>query len=397
MATHQPGVVVTEKTLNAPRAEVRSAVPLFIGYTEKGTAFTLQAVNSFNQYESLFGAAPRRLDEHSQVGVLYYALKHYFDNEGGGGFVLSLGTYQQAATVSGSQLLVALADPRIGKALAGQPTITLVAFPDMLLLPENDLALWQQAWQTLLNLCQCRSGLFALLETPDTPSNAINCLSTFTGTYREWGAAYWPRLISEYQDEGHPVIVPPSAAMAAAIERVDNTAGIWSAPANVLLSKVLDTTQSHLWVNDRLVNGNASFNLIRSFPGRGVRVWGCRTLSTDARSPTRYVQVRRLLSYIENNASRLARMFIFEANSEITWYKIKGQVSNWLNMLWVEGGLFGAEEEQAFSVKLGLDETMTVEDVRAGVMIMNIRIAPLYPAEFIELSLQFDMSLDRTV
>jgi len=397
MANNQPGVVITEKNLSAPRTETRSAVPIFIGYTEKGAGYTLQAVDDFNEYQEIFGGAPHVINEGSSVGILYYSMKHYFDNEGSGGFVLSLGTYDTVLNMNGAQLLVALSDPRIGAAIAGQPKITLIAFPDMVLLPDGEPYLWQRAWQLLLNLCQCRSGLFALLETPDSPDNAVNCVSNFTGTYREWGAAYWPRLVSEYYEDGRPVVVPPSAAVAAAIERVDNSAGVWTAPANVVLSKVIDTTQSYLWVNNKLVNGNASFNLIRSFPGRGVRVWGCRTLSTVANSPSRYVQVRRLLSYIESNVSRLAMMFIFETNSEITWYKVKGQVSNWLNMLWVAGGLFGAEEEQAFSVKLGLDETMTEEDVRAGIMIMNIRLAPLYPAEFIELSLQFDMSTDRSM
>ncbi|MFJ3368116.1 phage tail sheath family protein [Pseudomonas sp. NPDC086251] len=394
MPTPQPGVVVSETTLSITRAETRSAVPLFIGYTEKGPTSTLQAVNDFSEYQNIFGGASRVVNEPFSEGVLYYCMKHYFDNEGSGGFVLSLGRY---ANRTGAQIVTALGDPLIANAIAGQPLITLIAFPDTVLLPDDSPSLWHEAWQLLLNLCQCRSGLFALLETPDLGANVNNCLNTFVGTHRGWGAAYWPRLVSEYRDNDRPVVIPPSAAVAAAIERVDKAAGVWTAPANVVLSKVIDTTQPPLALHDQSVNSNAGVNLIRSFPGRGVRIWGCRTLSPELNSPACYVQVRRLLSYIETNASRLARMFVFERNNEITWYKVKGQVSNWLNLLWVEGGLFGAQEEQAFSVHLGLDETMTEDDVRAGIMILNVRVAPLYPAEFIELSLQFDLSGDRSL
>jgi uncharacterized protein len=393
MDNRQPGVIVTEKNITSPQAEVGSAVPLFIGYTAKGEAYALQPIENFPEYEEVFGGPMHLANGQHNACILYYAVKHYFDNKGSGGFVLSLGSYNEAEQSDSEQILAAFRDPRIAAAIAGQQRITLVAIPDMVLFPDAQTSLWQEAWQILLNLCQCRSGLFGLLETPDHSLDVINCLTTFVGTGREWGAAYWPRLVTPYYQEEHPVVVPPSAALAALIERIDDTAGVWTAPANVALSKVIKPTQSYLWVNDHLVNGDASFNLIRSFPGRGTRVWGCRTLSTDAASSSRYVQTRRLLSYIESNASQLARLFVFEPNSEITWYKVKGQVSNWLHKLWLQGGLYGTEESQAYSVKIGLDETMTDADIQQGIMIMNIKLSTLYPAEFIELSLQFDMSV----
>jgi phage tail sheath protein FI len=392
MDNQQPGVIVTEKNITSPSYDVSSAVPLFIGYTEKGNSYTLYPVDDFSEYEALFGGPMKQKVIGNNTSVLYYSLKHYFDNGGSGGFVLSLGSYTEAETSSPEEVLATFRDSRIAIAVAGQPRITLVAIPDMVLLPDGSVFLWQNAWQTLLDLCQCRTGLFGLLETPDRPDKVIECLASFMGIGREWGAAYWPRLVTSYDQEGHPVVVPPSAALAAVIEYVDNSAGVWTAPANIDLAKVIKPTQSYLWVNDHLVNGDASFNLIRSFPGRGTRVWGCRTLSTGADSPLRYVQTRRLLSYIETNTSQLVRMFVFEPNSEITWYKVKGQVSNWLHKLWLQGGLYGTEESQAYSVKAGLDETMTEADVKQGIMIVNIRLATLYPAEFIELSLQFDMS-----
>lgn len=391
MGSHQPGVIVSEGVITSSDVEIKSAVPLFIGYTATGAAYTLCPIGSLAEYEKRFGGPMLENDDADQTSILYFAIRHYFDNGGAGGFALSLGGYDKAAQNSSEQTLADFKDPRITTAVAGQTRITLISIPDMVLLPDWEVARWQEAWQTLLNICQCRNGLFGLLEMPDDPNNAISCLTSFDGTGREWGAAYWPRLVSTYSQAGKPVLIPPSAALAAVIESIDAALGVWTAPANVELSKVIMPSQSYLWVNDRLDYGGASFNLIRSFPGRGTRVWGCRTLTKDGNSSQRYIQVRRLLSYIESNVSELARMFVFEPNSEITWYKVKGQVTNWLHKLWLQGGLFGDEEDQAYSVKVGVNESMSVDDVLQGKMIMNIRLSTMYPAEFIELSLTFEM------
>ncbi|RUL79071.1 phage tail sheath family protein [Dyella choica] len=393
MESRQPGVSVTERSLIAPQNKISSAVPLFIGYTQTGEAYALQAIDDFSEYVEMFGAAhvstlPAATRAH--VDVLYYAVRHYFDNGGSGGFVLSLGSYGEAERSSNEEIVAAFADPRIAEAIKGELSITLVAIPAMVLLPDSAVTLWQKSWQIVLGYCQCRSGLFGLLEAPDDAAAVRRCLTEFTGTGREWGAAYWPRLLTDYADK--TVVVPPSAALAATIERIDYNLGVWTAPANVALSNVIKPTQSHLQVEDQLEYGGSSFNLIRDFPGRGVRIWGCRTLAAGAGSPWRYVQVRRLVSYIESNVSQLAQMFVFEPNHEITWYKIKGQVSNWLYKLWLNGGLYGVEADDAFDVRLGLHETMTEADVAAGKMIMKIRLTTLHPAEFIELGLQFDMT-----
>lgn len=88
--------------------------------------------------------------------------------------------------------------------------------------------------------------------------------------------------------------------------------------------------------------------------------------------------------------AQLIRLYTFEPNNELTWMKCKGQSYNWLRQLWLQGGLYGAQEDEAFNVLLGLNETMTEDDVRAGKMIVKIELAILFPAEFIEVSLVFD-------
>ncbi|WP_368565936.1 phage tail sheath C-terminal domain-containing protein [Pseudoxanthomonas sp. UTMC 1351] len=386
MPSPQPGVVVTERALASPQGDVGSAIPLFIGYTERGSAFDLQVVPNFSSYLDVFGGPPDPTGAAASC-VLYYAVRHYFDNGGGGGFALSLGSYDTAQI--DEHFVLALSDARLREAISGQPHITLIMVPDSVVIPDADAASWQQTWRAVLGLCQCRPGLFGLLETPDDPLCLAACLADFTDPGGEWGAAYWPRLIVEDADNRRAVVIPPSTTLAVTIERNDEISGVWSAPANLELANVIKTTQSHLLAEPSGLW--APFNLIRSFPGRGTRAWGCRTLAPSPDAPMRYVQLRRLLSYIELNLTRLARMFVFEPNNEITWFKVKGQMSNWLHRLWQDGGLRGTEEQEAFDVALGLNETMTEADLLAGKMIARVRIAAMHPAEHIELSLQFDM------
>lgn len=386
MSNQPPGVVVTERVLPPPQGDVGSAIPLFIGYTERGPAYDLRAVPNFSSFREVFGGPPDPAGAAASC-VLYYAIRHYFDNGGSGGFALSLGSYDSVQI--DERFVLALSDVRLREAVSGQPHITLIMAPDVVLIPDANAATWQQTWRALLGLCQCRPGLFGLLETPDDPLCLAASLAGFADPGGEWGAAYWPRLIVEDADGLGAVVIPPSTTLAVTIERNDELSGVWSAPANLELANVITTTRSHLLTQPTAPG--APFNLIRSFPGRGTRAWGCRTLAPSPDAPMRYVQLRRLLSYVELNLTRLARMFVFEPNNEITWYKVKGQMSNWLHRLWQDGGLRGTEEHEAFDVALGLNETMDEADLLAGKMIARVRIAAMHPAEHIELCLQFDM------
>lgn len=190
--------------------------------------------------------------------------------------------------------------------------------------------------------------------------------------------------------EAPRVVLSPTAAIAAVIQRTDKRIGVWKAPANVALAQVIRPVVSHLQGDPLFNTSGTSLNLVRSFPGKGIRIWGCRTLENSASSSWRYLQTRRLVSYVSANLAQLIRLYTFEPNNELTWMKCKGQSYNWLRQLWLQGGLYGAQEDEAFNVLLGLNETMTEDDVRAGKMIVKIELAILFPAEFIEVSLVFD-------
>jgi hypothetical protein len=388
MGISQPDVVYSDDAIPGEYDPVATAVPVFVGYTEKGTAYTLVAINSFDDYESAFGvAAPDGY-------ILYYAVRHYFDNGGRGGFVLSLGPYANPVDLTPDDLIAAISDGRISTAIAQEASITLVAIPDMVLLPDGESAYWAQAWLSLLAACQVRAGVFGVFDSPDDPANAAACLSAFLAqhpTQPEWGAAYWPRLVTGYEsDTKTQIVVPPSAAVIAVMATTDEQYGIWRAPANVALSQVIKPTCSWLQSSGLFQTTGPSINLIRSFAGKGVRIWGCRTLAVDIASPWLYVQIRRLVAHIESQIGQLGRHFVFEDNNALTWVKFHGMAHIWLRNMWLEGGLYGAEEAEAFFVQIGLGETMTQADIDQGKMIIKIGVAVAYPAEFIEISLTFD-------
>lgn len=385
MGSQQPGVSMTKNTFIVQNSTIESAIPLFIGYTEKSAASPV-FVAALSEYEDLFG------ESHAGNAVLYYTVKHFFDNGGKGAFVFSLGTYDVLDDCAPGDILDMVAGPALAHAIAAEQSVTLLAFPDSVLLEDGDTVHWTRVWQCMLSLCRLRTGLFAVLDTPDNQNDARQCLNDYNGTNSESGGAWWPRLVTPYMKGREPVVVPPSGAVIASIQQTDDIRGIWSAPANIRLSQVIRPSRS--WVDgSALFRPDAtSLNLIRSFPGRGTCLWGCRTLVEDGSAIFRYVQTRRLTSWCEMNISQLGRMFVFEPNSEITWYKLKGITTNWLRKLWQQGGLYGMQEQDAFQVQLGLGETMTQDDIREGKMIMNIRLAAVSPAEFIELSLVFSMS-----
>lgn len=387
MGIQQPGVSVSPNTFAVQQQITESAVPLFIGFTETQPATLPAYVSTFADYENLFGGP----DPDAGGSVLYYAVRHFFDNGGQGGFIYSQGTY--AAFQPQPKTFILLSDIfALTNAIAAEQSITLLAYPDSVLIPDDDAGQWQTYWQEMLKLCQVRSGLFAVLDAPDSPVHAKDTLASFNTPYGEWGGIWWPRLVTPYLEDNNPVTVPPSGAVLAAMQQTDGTRGVWSAPANIVLAQVTRPVYSWLEAEELFNPDGRSLNLIRSFPGRGTRIWGCRTLTSDDQSSFRYVQTRRVMSWCETNISNLARMFVFEPNAELTWYKLKGFTIMWLRELWQQGGLYGEQEPQAYQILLGLDETMTQEDILAGKMIMNIRLALLAPAEFIELNLVFMMN-----
>ena len=123
-------------------------------------------------------------------------------------------------------------------------------------------------------------------------------------------------------------------------------------------------------------------NCIRAFPGRGIRVWGARTLSSDPE--WRYLNVRRLFNYISESIMEGTQWVVFEPNDERLWIRLRISVSSFLTRTWREGALFGATPDEAFYVKCD-GETNPPDVIDAGQVVMEIGISPVKPAEFVDL------------
>ncbi|MEM7256650.1 MAG: phage tail sheath C-terminal domain-containing protein [Pseudomonadota bacterium] len=189
-------------------------------------------------------------------------------------------------------------------------------------------------------------------------------------------------------------LLPPSAAMAGVYTRVDNQHGVWKAPANVSVSMVNKPAVdiSHEEQEDLNVTPQGkSINAIRTFVGEGTLVWGARTLDGNSLD-WRYVSVRRTMIMLEASIRLAAKAFVFEPNDANTWVTLKSLISNFLTVVWSEGGLQGAAAEDAFSVRVGLGETMTPADIHEGIMRFTILVAVTRPAEFIEITFQQQMA-----
>lgn len=189
-------------------------------------------------------------------------------------------------------------------------------------------------------------------------------------------------------------IVPPSGAIAGVYCAVDNDRGVWKAPANVSLTAVAGLTEiidseEQEDLNVDVVAGK-SINAIRPFTGRGLLVWGARTLAGNDLE-WRYVSVRRFFNMVEESVKKSTYWAVFEPNDANLWIKVKSMIENYLTQKWRDGALAGAKPDDAYFVNVGLGVTMTPQDILEGRLIVEIGMAVVRPAEFIILRFSHKM------
>lgn len=195
----------------------------------------------------------------------------------------------------------------------------------------------------------------------------------------------YPKIISGLSQAMNTV--PPSGAIAGIYANVDATRGVWKAPANISVNGIIGLTDDITEREQRDMNvheSGKSINAIRKFTARGLLVWGARTLDGNS-NDRRYVNVMRLAIMIEESVKKACMKFVFEPNVKQTWVSVKGIIENYLSSLWSDGALAGAKPEDAFFVSVGLNQTMTADDIHNGRMIVKLGCAPSRPAEFIVL------------
>jgi phage tail sheath protein FI len=262
--------------------------------------------------------------------------------------------------------------------------VTMLATPDLMMAYEQghiDLDGVQAVQQGLIDHCDNMGGRMAILDPPP----GLNAQQV-----KEWvkekakydsrfATLYWPWIEVFDPLVNHARSMPPSGAIAGIWGRNDDTRGVHKAPANEVVRGALDIDLNVTRAEHDDLNPEG-INVIRSFPGRGIRVWGARTLSSD--SAWRYVNVRRLFNYIEASILAGTQWVVFEPNDLDLWQRIRRTVGSFLLGLWRDGALFGATPDQAFYVKCD-EETNPPEVVDAGRVVIEIGVAPVKPAEFV--------------
>ena len=200
----------------------------------------------------------------------------------------------------------------------------------------------------------------------------------------KYAAIYYPWLEVRDPSVKRNVVVAPSLHMLGLYARVDVNRGVHKAPANEVISGITRISQD---VNQReqdMLNPKG-INALRFFPGRGNRVWGARTLTSD--SSWKYVNVRRIFIYVERSIDVGTQWVVFEPNDEPLWARVRGTITNFLTSTWRSGMLQGTTPDEAFFVRVDRS-TMTQDDIDNGRLICLIGIAPVKPAEFVIFRIQ---------
>jgi phage tail sheath protein FI len=210
-------------------------------------------------------------------------------------------------------------------------------------------------------------------------------LVDFRQTYLDttYAAAYAP-FVTMVNPRLNPatktIDVPASGFIMGVYARTDNDRGVWKAPANERVTGIVGLTTQYTKGRQDYLNPRG-INLLRAFPGRGFRIWGARNLTDD--TDWRYVNVRRLFLMLENSIDAGTQWVVFEPNDQNTWMRVRVSVENFLNGIWRAGGLFGATPAEAYRVTVGLGQTMTQTDIDLGLLVIEIAVAPVKPAEFV--------------
>ncbi len=438
MATYQtPGVYIEEIASFPPSvAQVATAIPAFIGYTEKGQG--TQRISSLLDYETVFGGAATKtftvtsssslnIDSSStDIFSLYYQLSLFFKNGGGACYIISIGNYETGTPKK--------ADYETGlQALEREDEPTLIVFSDLTTVAEAD---YYDLYQQALNQAAKLGDRFVIIDVPEKDGVTEDIAAFRQGALNSslrYGAAYYPDLQTtltySYHDQSvrvrtedtdtdnnneqetvtladikdsqtalynqirslldqQRVTLPPSAAMAGVYARVDGQRGVWKAPANEAIHSCITPVRKITHAEQEGMNIDAtagkSVNALREFIAKGTLVWGARTLAGND-NEWRYVPVRRLFNLIEESTQKATAFAVFEANDSTTWLKVKAMIESFLYSLWEQGAMAGATAEQAYFVTIGLGKTMTPQDVLEGRMNVEIGIAAVRPAEFIVL------------
>ncbi len=399
-----PGVFFKEITPPGDRS-IRTGIPVIVGFAAKpgdaaGGAYKLVSgkdpAASLQRFES-WEDAKNRMGQVNREGYLDYAVRGFFENGGKTCIVVSL---RDSADQSKAEALKRVfQDDGLLERMPEVLEADLVIVPDIMgkdILRSPGAVLELQ--EAVLGHCRRMGDRFAILDCGSSGEpallnskeasaqrqtsirNAMNWQAGFTNMADlKGGAAYFPWIRVGHRNGDTATSVPPCGHVAGIYARSDGRYGVHKAPANEALEGVVDL-EVRLKDEEQAELNKIGINCLRSFPGRGIRVWGARTLSSETH--WRYVNVRRLFlalfRWCESNFDDL----VFEANGPRLWEQVSSRLATYCHALFQQGALKGNSIHEAFYIKCD-GETNPPEVRENGMMICEVGLAPSTPAEFV--------------
>ncbi len=260
----------------------------------------------------------------------------------------------------------------------------ILCFPDLMALYQAgriNMEGVQAVQQAMLDHSQNMGNRVAVLDAPPdlNPQQVRDWRKKEVNYNSKYGALYYPWIKVADPISGGTIYVPPSGHMAGVWARSDSARGVHKAPANETIAGCIGLSYQTTHSEQSILNPEG-INVIRNFPGRGIRVWGARTLSSDP--SWRYLNVRRLFNYVEESVKNSTQWVVFEPNDMDLWERVKRNISAFLMRVWRDGALFGAAPTDAFYVKCDA-ENNPPETRDVGQLFVEVGIAPVKPAEFV--------------
>ena len=262
--------------------------------------------------------------------------------------------------------------------------VTMLAVPDLMAVYQQgviDLEGVQAVQQAMIAHCELMGDRVAILDAPPglNAQQVREWRVDKAGYDSKYATLYWPwiKVFDPVTSQGK--LIPPGGHIAGIWARNDDTRGVHKAPANEVIRGAL-SLELQITKGEHDTLNPTGVNCIRAFPGRGIRVWGARTLSSDP--AWRYLNVRRLFNYVEESILEGTQWVVFEPNDLNLWQRVKRTLNAFLVRVWRDGALFGATPGEAFYVKCDA-ENNPPEVIDAGQLVVEIGIAPVKPAEFV--------------
>ena len=356
-----PGVYLQD-TFGLPRRSMfYTGVPVFLGSIAQACELIKKERKPLQHLLSLWAHFEDHIGVPSGDCWLAYAVRGFFENGGRRCYVVVL------KDASGQSLEDGL------QAIAHMNTIDLVCAPDLV----KDRKATFELQQLVVNHCETTGDRFAILDSRLGDSNDL--------VWGQWseidgknGAIYYP-WVKVHRFGGGTILVPPSGCVAGVYARTDHARGVHKAPANEVLQGVLGLER--LLSNDDQAELNSKrVNCLRSFPGRGMRVWGARTLSND--DAWTYVNVRRLFLTAARWIDWHMGGVVFEPNDARLWARIERELNRYFLYVYRQGALKGATPQAAFYVKCNA-QTNPREVCELGEVVAEVGLAPAVPYEFV--------------